>query len=81
MQYAILEASKNYLKDDGFVIYSTCTLRKDENENVVNKFLENNKDFELCPTGIFGDETGTVTFLPHKTGTDGFFAAKLRKKK
>ncbi len=81
VQYAILEASKNYLKDGGFIIYSTCTLRKAENENVVRKFLENNKDFELCPTGIFGDEEGMVTFLPHKTGTDGFFAAKLRKKK
>ena len=81
VQYEILEASKNYLKDGGFIIYSTCTLRKAENENVVRKFLENNKDFELCPTRIFGDETGMVTFLPHKTGTDGFFAAKLRKKK
>jgi 16S rRNA (cytosine967-C5)-methyltransferase len=81
VQYAILEASKNYLRDDGFIIYSTCTLRKDENENVIRRFLENNKDFELCPTGIFGDDVGTVTFLPHKTGTDGFFAAKLRKKK
>lgn len=81
VQYAILEASKNYLKENGFMIYSTCTLRKAENEDVVEKFLENNKDFELCPTGIFGDETGMITFLPHKTGTDGFFAAKLRRKK
>ncbi|MBE6682107.1 MAG: 16S rRNA (cytosine(967)-C(5))-methyltransferase RsmB [Ruminococcaceae bacterium] len=81
VQKSILEASKNYLKDDGFIIYSTCTLRKAENEEVVSEFLKNNKDFELCPTGIFGDETGMVTFLPHKTGTDGFFAAKLRKKK
>ena len=81
VQYAILEASKNYLKDEGFIIYSTCTLRKAENENVVNRFLENNKNFELCPTGIFDDETGMVTVLPHKTGTDGFFAAKLIKKK
>jgi len=81
VQYAILEASKNYLKNGGFIIYSTCTLRKAENEDVVKRFLDNNKDFELCPTGIFGDETGMVTFLPHKTGTDGFFAAKLRKKK
>ena len=81
VQYAILEASKNYLGDSGFIIYSTCTLRKNENQDVVNRFLENNKDFELCPTGIFGDETGMVTFLPHKTGTDGFFVAKLIKKK
>ena len=81
VQYAILDASKNYLKDDGFIIYSTCTLRKAENEDVVEKFLKNNNDFELCPTGIFGDEKGMFTFLPHKTGTDGFFAAKIRKKK
>jgi len=81
VQYEILEASKNYLKDGGFIIYSTCTLRKAENEDVIERFLENNKDFELCPTGIFGDEKGMLTFLPHKTGTDGFFAAKLRKKK
>ncbi|MBQ7400313.1 MAG: 16S rRNA (cytosine(967)-C(5))-methyltransferase RsmB [Clostridia bacterium] len=81
VQYDILNASKNYLKDDGFILYSTCTLRKAENEDVVQKFLDNNKDFELCPTGIFEDETGMVTFLPHKTGTDGFFAAKLKKKK
>lgn len=81
VQYAILEASKNYLKENGFIIYSTCTLRKAENEEVVQKFLENNKDFELCPTKIFDDNTGMITFLPHKTGTDGFFAAKLIKKK
>ncbi len=80
VQYEILEASKNYLKDDGFIVYSTCTLRKAENEQVVLKFLENNNDFELCPTGIPGDETGMYTFLPHKMGTDGFFVAKLRKK-
>lgn len=81
VQYDILEASKNYLKDGGFIIYSTCTLRKAENQDVIEKFLKNNDDFELCPTGIFGDDVGMVTFLPHKTGTDGFFAAKLRKKK
>lgn len=81
VQYDILEASKNYLKDGGFIIYSTCTLRRAENQDVIEKFLKNNDDFELCPTGIFGDDVGMVTFLPHKTGTDGFFAAKLRKKK
>ena len=81
VQYGILNASKNYVKDGGFIVYSTCTLRKAENQDVIEKFLKNNDDFELCPTGIFGDHVGMVTFLPHKTGTDGFFAAKLRKKK
>jgi len=81
VQYAILESSKQYLKkDSGFIVYSTCTLRRAENEQVVARFLENNKDFELCPTGIFGDGEGCYTFLPHKTGTDGFFCAKLKRK-
>ena len=80
VQYDILNASKNYVRNGGFIVYSTCTLRKAENEDVVNKFLEENKNFQLCPTGILGDKTGMVTFLPHKTHTDGFFVAKLVKK-
>ena len=80
VQYEILQASKKYLKDDGFIVYSTCTLRRAENEEVVGKFLENNPDFELCPTGIFGDDKGMFTFLPHKTSTDGFFVCKLKRK-
>ncbi len=80
VQFDILNASKKYVKDGGFIVYSTCTLRKAENEDVVNRFLEENKDFVLCPTGIMGDDKGYVTFLPHKTFTDGFFVAKLVKK-
>ncbi len=80
VQYEILNASKNYVKDGGFIVYSTCTLRKAENEDVVNRFLEENKDFCLSPTGILGDEKGMVTFLPHKTATDGFFVSKLVRK-
>ena len=80
VQYDILNASKNYVKDGGFIIYSTCTLRKAENEDVVERFLMENKDFCLCPTHIAGDDKGYVTFLPHKTMTDGFFVAKLMRK-
>ena len=36
IQYKILETSSRYLKDGGRIIYSTCTLNKKENENVVN---------------------------------------------
>lgn len=80
IQYEILENSAKYLKDGGFIVYSTCTLRKAENEDVVNKFLANHSEFELCPTGFVFDKTGLATFLPQNTGTDGFFAAKLVKK-
>ena len=39
IQYKILETSSRYLKDGGRIIYSTCTLNKKENENVVNKTI------------------------------------------
>ncbi len=80
VQYAILENSAKYLKDEGFIVYSTCTLRKAENEDVVNKFLDNHTEFELGSTNL-ANQDGFVTFLPQKSITDGFFVAKLVKKK
>ena len=71
IQYKILSNAKNYLKDGGRILYSTCTLRKAENEDVVNKFLAENGDFAL---------EYSHTFMPHTDGTDGFFCALLVKK-
>ncbi len=71
IQYSILENAARYLSDTGRIVYSTCTLRKAENEQIVNKFLEENQDFEL---------ENMHTFLPHIDGTDGFFTALLKKR-
>jgi len=82
LQYRILCASAEYVKSGGIIVYSTCTLRKAENELVFNRFLEEHADdFELVPF-TFGDEKcgGTITLLPHIHGTDGFFIAKAMKK-
>lgn len=70
IQYDILKASSGYLKDGGTLVYSTCTLNKKENEDVVNKFLSENKDFELVDM---------ITYFPKAGKTDGFFVAKLSK--
>ena len=81
IQYDILENVQNYLKVGGTLVYSTCTILPDENENNVNKFLENHKNFKLVPFSV-GDlevESGMITLLPHKHHTDGFFIAKLEK--
>ena len=51
-------------------MYSTCTLRKAENEDIVLKFLEENNDFSL---------EYQHTFMPHKDNTDGFFCALITK--
>ncbi len=84
IQAAILENAARYTKPGGVLVYSTCSLRKEENEDTVNKFLEKNKDFrpesieKYLPHGA-GGQSGMMTFFPNVHGTDGFFAAKLRK--
>ena len=83
LQYEILSTASRYLKDNGTIVYSTCTINKMENEQVVDRFLKENKNFELkkqhCPVenAINCDEK--VTFLSHLTGFDGFFVAVLKK--
>ena len=83
MQYEILEASANYLKDGGILVYSTCTLNPEENERVVERFLDGHKEFSSVDfaVGDIQSEGGMLTLLPHVHGTDGFFIAKIRKEK
>lgn len=81
IQYDILENASNYLKVGGTLVYSTCTILPDENENNVNKFLKNHKNFKLVPfsVGELEVDSGMITLLPHTHHTDGFFIAKLTK--
>ena len=83
LQYNILSASVNYLKDGGELIYSTCTLNPDENERIVERFLSENTGFETVDfsVGNLSSKDGMLTLLPHVHGTDGFFIAKIRKGK
>lgn len=69
-QLEILTVSSRYLKSGGTMIYSTCTLNKKENENVVGAFLAKNKNFSLA------DEKTT---FPSRDGGDGFYRAVIRK--
>lgn len=71
IQLNILNVSSKYLKSGGRMIYSTCTLNKKENENVVSKFLENDKEFTLIEE---------KTFFPASDSGDGFFFALIEKK-
>ncbi len=84
LQTGILSNCAKYVKPGGTLVYSTCTILSRENEDVVNRFIEENKEFTLekwshpvC--GSRGD--GMATLLTPVHNTDGFFIAKLRKNK
>lgn len=47
IQYQILNNCSKYLKKGGELVYSTCSILKEENEEIINKFLENNKNFKI----------------------------------
>ena len=81
IQLAILKNAVKYVKPGGVLLYSTCTLLQRENEDVVRAFLCERKDMRLEPFTLPGADApeGMKTFWPHKDGTDGFFAAKLRR--
>jgi 16S rRNA (cytosine967-C5)-methyltransferase len=78
IQYAIIDNASKYVKKGGRMVYSTCTLSKAENEDVVSKFLENHSDFKAVP--VFSDNGScTMTLMPHKNQSDGFFIACLER--
>lgn len=82
VQSAILDNVCTYVKAGGVLLYSTCTLLKAENQNVIQMFLTEHPDFTLESfhlPGAIGQVEGMVTLWPHRHGTDGFFFAKLRR--
>ena len=84
LQLAILENQAAYVKKGGVLIYSTCTVLKRENEDIVRAFLEKHDDYYLEPLelpGVFPkNETGMLTLIPGDYDTDGFFISRLRRK-
>ena len=84
LQMKILRKQAEYVKPGGVLMYSTCTLVRGENEDVIAAFLAHNKDFALEPLSlpeVFPENTtGMLTLIPGQYDTDGFFIAKLRRK-
>ena len=84
LQLAILENQSTYVKKGGVLLYSTCTVLKAENEDVVHAFLAKHDDYYLEPLelpDVFPkNETGMLTLIPGEYDTDGFFICRLRRK-
>lgn len=83
LQRDILQTASGYLNTGGRLVYSTCTLNKQENEKQIEKFLSANPNFRLkvqnCPLEGAVNCNNMVTFLPSKANCDGFFVAVLEK--
>jgi len=85
IQLGILRALANCVKPGGVLLYSTCTVRRSENEEIIARFLSENdsfttESFEL-PAPECDCTSGMVTLWPHIHDTDGFFICKLRRAK
>ncbi len=84
LQYILLVKAASLTKPGGILVYSTCTIEPDENEAIVQRFLENNKNFAIDdPTSFVNKDfiTGrkTVETYPHMHTMDGSFAARLKR--
>ena len=80
IQYEILETSSRYVKTGGTLVYSTCTLSRAENDEVVDRFLEEHDNFEPCVLGdekVYGKGATRISVTPDKFDSDGFFIAKF----
>jgi 16S rRNA (cytosine967-C5)-methyltransferase len=82
-QTDLLDRYAPLVRPGGRLIYSTCTLLRGENEARVEEFLDHHREFRLAsgPAALrergvaIDDEGPMLLLLPHRTGTDGFFAA------
>ncbi|MFL5563812.1 MAG: 16S rRNA (cytosine(967)-C(5))-methyltransferase RsmB [Gemmatimonadaceae bacterium] len=84
LQKTILKAAAQVVRPDGILVYSTCSLEPEENDAQVDSFLAENLNWilEPPPEGSVAPELldgGRLRVLPHRHGTDGAFAARLRR--
>ncbi|WP_022854826.1 16S rRNA (cytosine(967)-C(5))-methyltransferase RsmB [Thermodesulfobacterium thermophilum] len=90
-QLRLLEGLAPFLKKGGIMVYATCSLEPEENEQVIERFLQSHPEFMLedpakvlsktCPEKVkeLCVENKYLRTYPHKHGLDGFFAVRLRK--
>lgn len=85
IQLEILDNVIKYLKPEGVIVYSTCTIAPEENSDVIKIFLQKYPEFEVDNAVNYVDSRvvnseGYIETFPHIHGIDGSFAARLKKK-
>ena len=77
-QRRILENCEKYLKKGGILVYSTCSLLKEENEENVD-YIENKLNLKREDIDFYGDKNEFIKLMPFQKGTQGFFISKFLK--
>lgn len=87
LQYFILCNCSDFVKKDGILIYSTCTLNPEENHRNVERFLKEHQDFQPYPLKMdkalqrgIDEPDYCLTLFPHLNHTDGFFISAFQRK-
>ena len=78
IQRRILENCEKYLKKGGILVYSTCSLLKEENEENVD-YIENKLNLKREDIDFYGDKNEFIKLMPFQKGTQGFFISKFVK--
>lgn len=79
LQKKILDIAKAYVKNGGLLVYSTCTIMRAENGDVINDFLKSNPNFTLDIDLNNFPNSGEIQLLPDNNGMDGYYIARLRR--
>jgi 16S rRNA (cytosine967-C5)-methyltransferase len=82
LQLSLLQNASAAVAVGGRLLYSTCSLEREENEAVIREFLDGDAPFRVIEPDVRGDlltDDGFVRTFPHRHGSDGFFAAVLEK--
>ena len=82
IQTALLDNAAQYVAPGGVLVYSTCTILPEENEQVTDAFLTEHSDF--CRDGFtlpapVGETEGQLTLWPQRHGTDGFYICRMKR--
>ena len=84
IQRAILDNAARYVRPGGTLLYSTCTILPEENQEITDGFLAEHPDFSMTPFVLplesVGACDGHLTLWPHRHGTDGFYICRMTRR-
>ena len=83
IQSALLENAARYVRPGGLLVYSTCTILPEENQQITDAFLAEHEEFEreamLLPQPVGTVSDGQITLWPQRHQTDGFYICRMRR--